>query len=190
VSRANQQIEDDLARLGDDLMLADGWQRGVWSAIAQRRKKRKWRFFTVNAFAAVAATACVLWLALGGQTVAPPTLELQIRNSGANWRAKDTYARPGDELVAQARVGDSSHAELRVYRAAKRLVLHCPEDTRCSRDGDTLTATARLEAGATYQVLLLTSDQPIPQTQSSFDADIRTAAEAKARYQWDEVEVR
>ena len=85
-------------------------------------------------------------------------------------------AHPGDRLVLHGKAGSRRHAELRVYRNDRELVMRCAPPTTsdtfsCTRDGATISGELKLPAIGAFQALIATSDAPLPAPGASLAED-------------------
>ena len=107
------------------------------------------------------------------------SLAVQIE-AGATVR-RGQEAQPGDRLILRATADEDRHAELRVYRNDRQLVLRCSQEPPCIRRGDTLEASLTFDAVGTYQSVLLTADEPLPAPGQGLDADTAAALDVSHR---------
>jgi hypothetical protein len=103
-------------------------------------------------------------------------------------------ARPGDRLDLRAETAGSPHAELRIYRNGRELVLRCPSDSgdpSCRRDGGELRASLTLPSVGDYQAVLVLDDEPLPPPRKGLDPDAGAAfAQGAQVLLGDEISVR
>ncbi len=176
-----------IGRIGDLELVepAAGWEdRAVerWSREAKPRPRAKpprrvpWRpIAAAVAVATVAALVLLIPRCGGGE---PPALEVAVERTGPPNR-QDGLAI-GDTLRARAHV-DGPHVELRVYRD-QVLVARCPGDDRCRRDGASLSIGLVMEVPGRYEVIGLSSREPLPPPQATgLEVDVLTAREREAR---------
>lgn len=173
-----------IGRVGDlDLVEpAPGWEdRAVerWRREAKPRRTAKsprrmpWR--PIAAVVAVATVASLVWLIprCGDR-------ELQVAVERAGPPNRQGGPAIGDLLRARVRV-DGPHVELRVYRD-QVLVARCPDDDRCRRDGASLSIGLVMDGPGQYEVVWLSSREPLPPPQArGLDVDVLTARERGAR---------
>jgi hypothetical protein len=167
--RAHERLRAGIAELGAEDEPPAGWQARVWERIEQRRERRRsWRqwWWVVPAGVAASLAALLLVRPPGPQ---PPSLRAEIQ-AGATVR-RGAEAQPGDLLRLQAATGGARHAEIRVYRNDRELVLRCPAKHPCA---------LLLDAVGRYQPLLLLSRKPLPIPASDLETDTRAALAAGA----------
>jgi hypothetical protein len=107
------------------------------------------------------------------------------------------HARPGDVLEVQARTGGAAHAEVRVYLdggrddggAGEALLLRCTDQAPCSRRGDDIAASLRLDQRGHYRLVFLHGPQPLPAPGASLDDDLARARAAGAAIEQHELDV-
>jgi hypothetical protein len=175
-----------IGRIGDlDLVEpAPGWEdRAVerWRREAKPRRRAKlrrrvpWRAVAAAVAAATVAALVLLIPRCGGGE--PPALEVAVERTGPQNRQGGPAI--GDTLRARVRV-DEPHVELRVYRD-QVLVARCPGDDRCRRDGASLSIGLVMEGSGQYEVLRLSSPEPLPPPQATgLEVDVLTARERGA----------
>ena len=181
------------------------WQARVWAGIARAEERRapwrRWRSWLLAAPLAAAAAA-ILVLVLSGREVDPgsgpgpagPLLAYAVRAPAQGAEPmRGGHARPGDVLDVQARTGGAAHAELRVYRddggAGQALLLRCTDQAPCSRRGDDIAASVRLEQRGHYRLVFLHGPQPLPAPGASLDDDLARARAAGATIEQRELDV-
>jgi hypothetical protein len=161
-----------------------GWEQRVLAAIdappvhARRRRALPW--VPAGLAAAAAAVALVVGAGLVSRS-ASPALEVDVTPSGGSpLRAAAPHA--GDRLLLKARLGGASHAELRIYRDDRELVLRCGgQGAGCARRGDELTAELPLPSIGSFQPVLATSQSPLPAPAPTLDEDSARLLQAGAR---------
>ncbi|HEX9731226.1 MAG TPA: hypothetical protein VGG06_04475 [Thermoanaerobaculia bacterium] len=186
---AYERLGQALAAAGAELAPPPGWTARVWARLDERRERRRrgWLLAPAAALAA-AALAAVLWVVPSRPP--PAGLRLEVAVESASGR-RGLEAQPGDRLVLRAAAGGRPHAELRVYRNDRELVLRCAGEPPCRRRGDTLEAVVELAAPGAYQSLLLAADAPLPPPAGTLDDDAGAALDAGADVAMgDEVDVR
>lgn len=174
-----------IGRIGDlDLVEpAPGWEdRAVerWRRDAKPRRPAKpprrvlWRPIAAAAVAAF-AVLMVLVLRCGDREV--PALQVAVEGMGASNRTRGPAI--GDTLRASVRV-DEPHVELRIYRD-RVLVARCPGDARCRPDGTNLSIGLVMDSPGRYDVLRISSREPLPPPQAKgLEVDVLTAQERGA----------
>lgn len=155
------------------------WRERTWEAIEGRQKQRSFARRWIPATAAVAAALLLLILLPTRRGPAPFSFHQEILSEGSVRRGES--AQPGDRLILRATTGGAAHAELRVYRDERDLVLRCSSEPPCILNGDRLEANLVMESLGSYQPLVLLSEQPIPAPSSGLDADAGAAAAVGAR---------
>lgn len=180
------RLRGAIASAGDGIEPPPGWQAGVWAAIEERKSARRrlrgWWFLVPAAAAAILLVALAAVLLL--RTPAPPSARLALAvelEAGSGPVRRGTEAHPGDRLHLRASTGEAVHAELRVYRNDRALVLRCSTEPPCRRRQGTLEATFLLPSIGSYQPLLVTSGQTLPEAGAGLDADVATAIETGAQ---------
>lgn len=140
--------------------------------------RRRSRAVIWAAGAALAAAAVILFLILRpADDPAPgePRLAVVVKEVGG-WRGQ---AHPGNIVVAEPASVAAKHVEVRVYREARAVVARCPGGGEGTCKGAALTWT--VPSVGKYQIVLLTSDAPIPAPHGSLDDDMAAATAAGAR---------
>jgi hypothetical protein len=164
-----QRLRQDIAGIGADEEPPAGWETRVWARIGERKRRPRWIWFLAPVGAA--ALAATLFFAVP-RTPSSPSLVQEVVAGGPIRRAAG--ARPGDRLDLRAGTAGSPHAELRLYRNGRDLVLRCPSDAgdpSCRRDGDALLASLTLPSVGDYQAMLVLDDEPLPPPRKGLDAD-------------------
>ncbi|MES1243406.1 MAG: hypothetical protein ABUT39_17475 [Acidobacteriota bacterium] len=175
---AYERLREGIAKAGDGIEPPPGWQAGVWAAIEARKRRRLSGWWLLVPAAAVLLVAVLL--------LRPPTrtarLALAVEvEAGSGPVRRGDEAHPGDRLRLRAATGEAPHAELRVYRNDRALVLRCSTEPPCRLSDGTLEAELVLPSIGSYQSLLLTSDRPLPGAGGGLDADVAAALAAGAR---------
>lgn len=179
-----ERLHGDIAVAGEGIEPPPGWQAELWAAVEERksagRRLRGWWLL-------VPAAAAVLIAILLLRPSAPPPARLALAvevETGTGTVRRGAEAHPGDRLRLRATTGEAGHAELRVYRNNRVLVLRCSTEPPCQRRNGALEAELLLPAIGSYQSLLLTSDRalpPLPDTGAGLDPDVAAALQAGAR---------
>jgi hypothetical protein len=157
-----------------------GWQAAVWQRIEERRSRPRWTW-ALGASAAMAALAAALFFAVP-RTPSVPSLVQELIAGGATVRAAAPH--PGDRLLLRAETAGAAHAELRVYRNGRDLVLRCPEDvasSACRREGSALRAELTIPSAGTFQAVLVLGDALPPPPGAGLDRDSGAALDRGAR---------
>jgi hypothetical protein len=89
------------------------------------------------------------------------------------------YLQPGDELVFDASTGGAAHAEVRLYREDRELVLRCPPG--CTREGDRVKGRVPLPSVGRYQAYVVASDRPLPEPAPTLAEDTERLLREGAR---------
>ncbi|HEX7183922.1 MAG TPA: hypothetical protein VF756_18980 [Thermoanaerobaculia bacterium] len=166
-----ERLRQDLAALGADEEPSPDWQARVRQRVEQRRRRRlSWGW--VLAPLGATALAATLFFAMP-RTPSSPSLAQEVVESGSIRRAAG--ARPGDRLVLRAETAGSPHAELRVYRNRRDVVLRCPGDPSCHRDGGELSASLTFPSVGDYQAVLVLGPEPLPPPGKGLDPDAGAA---------------
>ena len=176
-----ERLQRDIAAAGEGIEPPPGWQAELWAAVEERksagRRLRGWWLL-------VPAAAAVLIAVLLLRPSAPPPARLALAvevETGTGAVRRGAEAHPGDRLHLRASTGEADHAELRVYRNNRALVLRCSTEPPCRRGKGTLEAAFRLPSIGSYQPLLVTSDHSLPEAGAGLDADVARALAAGAR---------
>ncbi len=185
---AYERLGAAIRETGADLEPPADWEAQVRATIDSRRVARRYRSRS-RWLAPAAAAAVLVFLLL--RPPEPVEMSLAVRvEAGATVR-RGEEANLGDRLVLEANAGPDRHAELRVYRNDRQLVLHCSNEPPCIRRGDTLQASLPLDAPGTYQSVLLSAEEPLPAPAHGLDADTAAALDAGASFELGtEIEVR
>lgn len=172
-----QKLRQDLSAVdaGEEPPL--GWEARVWQRIEERKPRRS-PWLWVLAPLGAAALAAALFFAVP-RTPATPALFQQVVQEGSIRRSES--ATPGDRLVLRAETGDATHAELWVYRNGRELLLRCPGDRGCGREGSEITVSFPLPSPGRYQAVLVLGDQPLPPSGVGLDPDAGAALDRGAR---------
>lgn len=186
---AYDRLRSGIASLGAELEPPAHWQVKTWQRIEERRTlRRRWRpWLLVGGLAAAVAAFALLRTPSADLAAASLRVELEVR--GAARRGDD--AHPGDRLRLRASTGGARHAELRVYRDDRELLLRCSGDEPpCSGSrkliggsligGGVIEAHFELDTVGRYQPLLLVGSRPFPAPGASLDGDIASAVAAGA----------
>jgi len=174
---AYEHLQAALAEAGADEEPPPGWQAGVWQRLEERRRRPRW-LWTFVPLGAAAALAAILFFAIPRPS-AVPSLTQEI--AAGDTAVRSTSAHPGDRLRLRAETGGAPHAELRLYRNGRDLLLQCPGSPACRREGTTLQAELVLPAPGTYQSVFLSGTQPLPPPGAGLDADAGAALRQGAR---------
>lgn len=174
-----KKIMKELKTMQQNLKAPSGWQDKVWQTIALRKQgtPRRWKWALAPMAAAVAGAYLVFWVFL--PTSSTVSISVSIEQSDAVTRGVN--ARPGDELVIDAAIGDASIAEVLVYRNDYELVLRCSDKPPCSRRGRRIKARFVLEGIGSYQPILVLSESAIPPLTNQLDDDARIVLESGAK---------
>lgn len=170
---AYERLGEEISAAGTGLDPHVAWQADVWAALDARRRSRPrgrswWLLAPVAAAAGLAAV--VLFL-----RPPPPAalIALDVAVIGGEGPARrGTEAHTGDRLHLRAATGGAAHAELRVYRGERVLLLRCSTEPPCRRRGPVLEADVELPSIGSYQPLLLTSERPLPEPGAGLDSDV------------------
>lgn len=189
MTEPSERLERAIAQLGAEHEPPAGWEAKVLAAIESSRPpapaRRAWlhRWWpAIPAFAAAAA-ALVLWLRVG--RAEPLTLAMAVTSGSEPTRGAATHDEVtrvtvalGDRVTLTVE-GGGRHRALRVYRdAGGRLEIDCPRDPGCQSDDGALRVVFEARLLGAYQVLALTSDQPLPASTRIYDTDSSAATDA------------
>lgn len=163
---------------------APGWAERVDARVAgelraQRRRRRVAAAIGIGAIALAAVV--VLAVRPHRQKRTADAAQVAIRVEGPDGGIRRGAVSVGDTLRLSV-PATASAVTLRVYRQA-RPVLVCPGAPTCALADGTLTATLRLEAAGTYQIVYASAAHPLPPAaaDTSFDADVMALRRADAR---------
>lgn len=139
--------------------------------------RRRWRWGAAAAAMVAAVAAAVVFVPRCGAS-SHDELVVAVAHRGPPDRAGGTAV--GDTMTATAKVS-GPHVELRIYRDG-RLIVRCPGDAACLRDGAKLTVAFTFDRPGRYQVVALgaTSELPEP-TPQGMTLDLLQASERGAR---------
>ena len=178
-----ERLRAGIASLESDLVPPARWQAEVWRRIEERRaQRRRWRVWMrprVLAAGLAAALAAFLLLRIPMADLGRVALRAEVQRGAAVLRGDE--ARPGDLLRLAATTGGATHAELRVYRNDRELLLRCADRQPCVRRGRSLRTVLALDAVGSYQSLLLVGEQPFPPPTADLDRDAAAALARGAR---------
>ncbi len=176
---AYKKIIKELKTMQQNLKAPSGWQDEVWQTIALRKqgKQQRWKWALPSMVAAVAGVFLIFGVFL--PTSSTVSISVSIEQSDAVTRGVN--ARPGDELVIDAEIGDASIAEVLVYRNDYELVLRCSDKPPCSRRGKRIKARLELGGIGNYQPVLVLSESAIPPLTNQLDDDARIVLESGAK---------
>jgi len=167
---AFERLSKEIAIIGEDDEPPPGWQARVWDRVQARRRRPFWSW--VLAPLGAAALAGILFFALP-RTPSAPSLVQEIAPGDTVHRS--AAAAPGDRLLLRAETAGSPHAELRIYRNGRDLLLRCPGAASCHRRGSELRVDLTLPSAGSYQAVLVLDDQPLPPPQNGLDSDAGAA---------------
>lgn len=170
-----ERLRQDLAALGAEEEPPLGWEGRVLRRIEERRRRRwVWMLAPLGA----AALAATLFFAIP-RAPATSTLFQEVVQEGSVRRAES--ATPGDRLRLRAETGEAAHAELRIYRNGRELLLRCPGAPSCAQEEDEITVSFALPSPGRYQAMLLLDDQPLPSPGKGLDPDAGAALDRGAK---------
>jgi len=173
---AYARLRQDLAAVGAGDEPPGHWETRVWARLAEKKRQPRWIWFLAPVGAA--ALAATLFFAVP-RTPGVPSLTQEIVAGETVVRAAG--ARPGDHLDLRAATAGSPHAELRVYRNRRELVLRCPGAEPCRQKDGGLTATLVFPVVGEYQAVLVLDDQPLPVPGKGLDPDAGAALDQGAK---------
>lgn len=152
------------------------WRREVKPRSAAKPPQRvRWR--PIAAAVAVATVAAMVLLIPRCGDDELPAPQVAVERTGRPTRQSTPTI--GDTLPARMTV-DAPHVELRVYRD-RVLVARCPGDDRCRRDGASLSIGVVMDGPGQYQVIRMSSREPLPPPQAAgLEVDELTARESGA----------
>lgn len=181
---AYETIKKELGTMHQHLKAPSGWQDKVWQTIALREqgKRGRWKWALAPLAAAAAGAFLIFGSLLPEDT--PVSIDVSLQPSDAVTRGLN--ARPGDELVINAAVGDAAIAEILVYRNDSELVFRCSDQLSCTRRGKRISARFELGGIGNYQPILILSDSAIPQLTNQLDEDARIVLESGAKVELSE----
>jgi hypothetical protein len=158
---AHAKLLEGLATAGSERAPRGDWEARVWAEIARAPQRRSWAWLWT---ASLAGAAVLLIFAMVWRPL-PIALEVDVRPGLEALRGKTPH--PGDVMMVHASTGRAHHAELRVYRDDRDLVL------RKAGGGRHIDAELQLQAIGSYRTLLLISDHDLPAETLSLDEDAR-----------------
>lgn len=176
---AYERLRQDIAGIGADDDPPAGWEARVWTRIEERKRKPRWIWFLTPVGAA--ALAATLFFAVP-RTPSAPSLVQEVVAGGPVRRSAG--ARPGDRLDLRAETAGSVHAELRIYRNGRDLVLRCPSDggdPSCRREEGEIRASLTFQVVGEYQAMLVLGQEPLPPPGKGLDPDAGAAFDHGAR---------
>lgn len=156
---------DLLARVLAGVRAAPPPRRAVW------RRPHAWLAGGV----AFAAAAVLLAWCTGAAPPAGDALAVQVIASGTH-RGSGSAA-VGDRLIARVSAG-SGAVELRVYRDDREVVLRCPGDAGCRREGDALVGEVVVSEPGRYRIVRLAAARLPPPSPAGFDGDLQAVRAA------------
>ena len=162
-----------------------GWEQRVLERVAAGSGesvagRRTLRWFLLAAGVAAACVAVALSLRSSDEPLALSHSVL----AGAPTRRADSPV-VGDRLRVHAATGSARHAELRLYRGERQLLLRCPGDARCQVGAQTIDVEIEFVARGRYRALLLFGEGLLPEPAGSIDDDARAAQAAGAETRLD-----
>jgi hypothetical protein len=178
---AYERLRVGIGSLGTEVEPPAGWHAEVRRRVAARggRSPRRRPWLLVGGLGSLAAAAvAAFWLVrTPQQELAGASLRVDVRRSSAV-QYRSVEARPGDRLALDADTGGAPHAELRVYRNDRELLLRCSTRAPCRREGGALRAELELDAEGSYQPLLLFGAVPPPAPTGDLGRDAAAAVAA------------
>jgi hypothetical protein len=166
-------LTEAIGRAGSGLEPPADWQARVWAKVARderpRRKTAAWLFGGITTAFVAMAIALLLWLRPGALSV-----NIEVRHGEQTMRG--SAVRPGDHLILHARAGRAAHAELRIYRNERELVLQ-----RNLRSTGEEAIDYPVSTIGQYRVLLIASEEELTLAGSSLDEDAGAALKSGAR---------
>lgn len=187
-----QRLGEEIASLGESLEPSADWQARTFARIEKRatgRRRSRLRGWFQAGLGTAAAAALVVVLVQRFEPPAPEGLEWIVGKGSESLRSLE--AAPGDPLRVRAPAA-RTHVELRIYRDDLELLVQCSTEPPCQRSRGRIEASFQIPGPGTYQVLWLSSEQPLPApTSEGLDADAESALAAGARIELgDEIDVR
>lgn len=176
---AHERLRAGITEIGRGHPGRADWQARVWAGVARRQARRRRRWPWLAAPAAVALAAALLLVLRPAPGPDRALLAYELHRPGAE-PLRGAHARPGDRLAVRARAGGAAHAEVRLYRDGRALVLRCGDQPPCQRRGPEILATVTLEERGRYQLVLLRAAQPLPAPAGDVDRDTAAARAAGA----------
>ncbi len=176
---AYQKIKMELKNMQQQWKAPQGWQDRVWETIAERQQgeSQRWKWAVWPAAAAIAGVFLIFGVLLPNN--AQVSINVSIEKTESATRGLN--AKPGDELVIDAEIGNAEIAELLVYRNDNQLVLRCSDQPPCIRRGRRLQATVELQSIGNYQPVLVLAESVLPQLTHQLDVDASLVLESGAR---------
>lgn len=202
------QIAQWIAEAETTHSVPSGWEQRTLSRIAASSKPIRRRRPTLAATLGLACVSLILLIAVysvireqpdavsppvaGTDQIASAALRVQLVDE-PGWRAApqppaDSAQRgpltghPDQLLRAQASVGSARYFEIRIYRDARDLLVRCPRVAAAEcPEPQAPSLNWRIPSIGVYQVILLTSQQPIAPPRGAFDQDIAAVLGAGGR---------
>jgi hypothetical protein len=159
-----------------------GWEERVLARVDRPgapapRTSARWLW----ALAAALVVAAVALVILRRPRDEPLALHQEVIAAATGRRADSAVI--GDRVSLRASTGGAAHAELRVYRGERELIVRCPGDARCRVVASGIEADLTLGSRGSYRALLLAAETPLPAPEGSLDSDARAAHAVGARVQ-------
>lgn len=171
-----ERLRQEIREVGVEEEPPPGWEARVWQRIEERRRRPRWAW--VLAPLGAAALAATLFFALP-RTPSTPSLVQEI--VGGETVVRAASAHPGDRLELHVETAGARYAELRVYRNERELLLRCPGDSSCERDGSEIRVSLTFPSAGEYQAVLVLNDEPLAAPGKGLDSDAGAALDRGAR---------
>ena len=191
---AYERGEGDLDAAEADLQVAlqtaPDHPEARWNqAVVQWRKGNRAK--AIDAIEWTVANSTGIWRKRAGvlkSYISRPMLAMaKPRPTGRRYRSVGGEELLGGVLEIAAWVDDAPHVAIRVYLQDVELVAACPSPA-CRVEGHLTSVRIRLDRPGNYQILRLSSDDPIAAPQGSVEADIGAATGSEPMLE--EVQVR
>ena len=165
----------------------DGWEARVMQAVdAAPPARTRWQESRWLAAGSALAAAAVVVIALRVREPDEPLgISAQVTAGPAGLRGAS--AHPGDRLQLEAKIGRARHAELRVWRDGRELVMRCSGTTigtgfSCLHKPRALAGELRLPSVGTFQATVaIGDDAPLPPPAATLAEDSARLLAAGAR---------
>jgi hypothetical protein len=159
------RIEAALSRLGAEHEPPAGWEARVLAATAPPQRRSWWWLALPGALVAAAA----VFVLLPPQTSALK-LSLAFDPGPVVLRARGSEPQLGDTVRATA-TGGGKHRAVWVFHNEAKMVVACPGPEHCRQSEDEMTAVVEIKKIGTYQIVVLSANDPLPRPTGHFDED-------------------
>jgi hypothetical protein len=168
--------EGALSNLRTEKEPREGWKERTVVAVAEHQRRYERTLALAIAAGMTFAVIGVLVYVVSQRTTAPQVALHQEIVAGGTVKFRGEAAQPGDVLLVRAETAGQRYAEIRIYRD-DRLWTRIPSDGARQNE---ISARVVLDGLGSFQVLLITSNVPLPPTSSNLDEDAGSALRAGA----------